>query len=166
MYSGVIAGISTLVGGLFTLVGVLVDKNIEKKRAQDELIKSNIPEIFVPIRYDYSQAIHIGLDSLNKKDDLNKQSIRNKKIVIKNSSKSSFDITKVMINNDQFVSNLEKIHICENDLFIFHFNYSFIINQIILNVESIDGTKYDCIISYMTGKPNSISIKETENAVR
>lgn len=161
VYSGLTAGICTLVGGLFTLIAVLIDKNIEKKKTQDELIKRNIPEIYIPIKYAENDAIHIVLTSSTNKPDISP--IRNHKIVLKNSSKCSFNILEVKINNLSYKMNIDKLHINEGDLFSFHFNYKIDINYMNLFLESAEKTNYCCRVSFENRKAKEISIEKINN---
>ena len=161
VYSGLIAGICTLIGGSFTLIAVLVDKNIEKKKAQDELIKRNIPEIYIPIKYDENDAIHVILNSSENKPDTSP--IRNHKIILKNSQKCCFSVVKIKVNNTPYFMNIDKLYINEGDLFSFHFNYKSEIKQIELLLDSSEKTKYICIVSFNNQKANEILIKKIDN---
>lgn len=165
LYTTIIPGITAIFGGVCTLNAVLISKNIEKKKDIENLIQQNKPELFLPIRYDTYNALHIGLTQKfanNQTESINTSPIKSKKLVLQNSSKNSFDIVAYKINGDIYFTNPEKIRISKNDLLIMHFNYLGDVNFIELSLKSLDERNYKCRIEYSGNKPFSLVIIEEQ----
>lgn len=146
-----IALASALLGGMSTLLGVLLTVSFSLKNEERNSIESSIPFFFVPERYDICDAIQIKMVSENDETNV----VPNRKLYFKNSDKVAFRILTIKIEEQSFSSHTAA-YIEKKDLFCLNFYHKTAFDHLTINVKSIDNNFYLYHVKLFDGIPVDI----------
>lgn len=128
---------SAVLGGLCTLVGVIitvtVDSAVNKKKKKED----NKPELFVPGRYDSKEAIKVVME--RKRVTGSPGSLY--EIVLKNSDKAPVLVERIVAKRMVYLPKTV-FYIEKNNLFCLVFNSKQTIESFQLAVKSVDDCEY------------------------
>lgn len=138
---------SAALGGLFTLIGVVITWSLsirsEKKRNQE----ANRPEIYSPTKYDLAEAAQIKLCQDGEKPPI----ICNRLFYLKNSRKAPFRICGLRSSTGKMFRSKSKPFIEPDELFCLAFFCDEVVECFTLSIMSLDDVVYDFEIKLEEG---------------
>jgi len=154
-----ISGFCAIIGGVITLIGVRMTIKFEKDKDKKTTKEANKPQLYAPLRYKLNEINEISVNN-----GCDNSPIWQKKIVLKNSSKCSFKIIAIKVNEKDYNSN---VNLCIEPDFLFGlcFNYNDKVQNITLKIESYDESFYDYFV-LLENEKKVIKLEVSDASIR
>ena len=147
--------VSGLLGGIATLVGVIITIKSVRQADNEKDIESKEPEFFAPIRIDICRAVYIKV-----KTSEDTSIISNNKFYLQNTDKTPFVVDSLVVGDKCFFP-ISMAYIDKNCLFCITYYLKDSAKEAILFLRSIDKKTYRYIININMNRV--IKIKKDDN---
>lgn len=127
---------SGLIGGLATLLGVILTLKSNKKVDEAKEAENKTPELYAPIRFDICNAIYIKVYPESGYDK-----ISNNKFYLQNTDKTPFVVNSLEVNGNMYYPR-SMSYIDKNKLFCVNYYSKSNVDKLCLHLESLDKKVY------------------------